>query len=69
MANRRKIQLYLDSEVFEKFRDSIKDTGLSASRVIEMVMRVSTSKSRPAVEDVFEAVWNVVKEHERKKKK
>lgn len=69
MVQRRRITLWLDSDLFEKFNESIKETGLSASRVIETVMRVNVSKHGAAIQDIFEAVFNIGRKHERKSKK
>jgi len=53
--------LYIDQKVFKEFEKSIKGTGLSVSRMVELMMRVSISKEGKQLENVFDALFEFKK--------
>jgi hypothetical protein len=68
MGKRKRIDLYIDEDVIEAYKKEIAPTGQSVSRVLETVMRISTSKNADKIMNIFDTMFEAVKKHEKKKK-
>lgn len=63
---RKHYNMTFDEEVFEKYKKAIEPTGQSVSRVLETVMRLTTSKKADIIYSIFDKMFEVAKKHEKK---
>ena len=65
---RKKFAIYVDEDVYHEFEESIRDTGISVSRMIEMVMRANCSKHGKTIGEIFDSIFEMGKKEASKKK-
>jgi hypothetical protein len=65
---KRKYTVYLDDEVWDKFAESTKDTGMSVSQLIELMMKVNASPTGKKVEGIFESIFRMGAKYGKEKK-
>jgi hypothetical protein len=62
---RKGFKVYIDEDVWNKYHKVIKPTGQSVSRVLETMMRITTSEDAEGIYDIFDQMFEVAKKHEK----
>jgi hypothetical protein len=60
---RKRRNIFIDEKVWRAFQKEIKPTGQSVSRVLETIMRVSTSKDAEPIFKIFDSIFEVGKKY------
>jgi hypothetical protein len=68
MGKRKRVNIWIDEDVYKAYEKEIEPTGQSVSRVLETVMRISTSKKADRIMKIFDTMFEAVSKHARKKR-